>query len=150
MLPVRDHAEPPLVVLGQAGQRLVHAGQVGGPVIGLGQAHAGQQGADPQLPGAHPDGQHGLDPRRDAGGVDDLLERRQRDHAPGRPEQPDRLGLAGRLQPGDQVTEPLGAADPGGVHERGQPEQLRAVGQPGRPQPGRCPAGAARSRRPAR
>src|SRR5204863_1855591 len=27
-----------------------------------------------------PDGQHGLDPRRGAGGVDDLLEHRQRDH----------------------------------------------------------------------
>ena len=46
---------------------------------------------------------------------------------PGRPEQPHRLGLAGRLQPGDQVAEPLGAADPGRVHERGQPEQLRAA-----------------------
>ena len=45
-----------------------------------------------QLPGAHPDREHGLDPRRDAGGVDDLLERRQRDHGrPGRPEQPHRL-----------------------------------------------------------
>ena len=54
VFPVRDHAEPPLLVLGQADQRLVHPGQVRGPVIGLGQAHAGQQGADAQLPGAHP------------------------------------------------------------------------------------------------
>ena len=51
-----------------------------GPVVGLGQHHPGQQGADPQLAVPHPDGQHGLDPRRDAGGVDDLLEHRQRDH----------------------------------------------------------------------
>ena len=56
VLPVCDHAEPPLVRLGKRGQRLVHAGQVGGPAIGLGQAHAGQQGADRQLPGAHPGG----------------------------------------------------------------------------------------------
>jgi len=33
-------ALPPLIVLGQAGERLVHLGQVRGPVIGLGQAHA--------------------------------------------------------------------------------------------------------------
>ena len=33
----------------------------------------------------------------------------------GRPEQQDRGGLAGRVQPGDQVAEPLGAADPGRV-----------------------------------
>ena len=45
-------------------------------------------------------------------------------------------GLTGRLQPGDQVPEPLGAADPGRVHERGQPQQLRAISQPGRAQPG--------------
>ena len=151
VLPVRDHAQPPPGVFGQAGQRLVHPGQVGWPVIGLGQAHAGQQGADAQLPGAHPDGQHGLDPRRGAGGVDDLLEHRQRDH--GRraaPSSRTAQGLAGRLQPGEQVAEPLGAADPGRCHERGQPEQLRAVGQPRRPQPGWCPAAAARPRRPAR
>ena len=53
----------------------------------------------------------------------------------GLPEQPDRLSLAGRVQPGDQVAEPLGAADPGRVHERGQPEMFRAVGQPGGAQP---------------
>jgi len=73
VFPVGDHAQPPLGIFGQAGQCLVHPGEVGGPVIGLGQAHAGQQGADAQLPGAHPGGQHGLDLRRDAGGVDDLL-----------------------------------------------------------------------------
>ena len=66
------------------------------------------------------------------------------------PSSRDRVGLAGRLQPGDQVAEPLGAADPGGVHERGQPQQLRAVGQPGRAQPGGVQPGQARSRRPAR
>ena len=80
VLPLGDHAEPPLLFPGQAGQRLVDAGEVGGPPVGLGQAHAGQQRADPQLAGAHPDGEHGLDPRRDAGGADDLLQRRQRDH----------------------------------------------------------------------
>ena len=37
---------------------------------------------------------------------------------------------------GEQVAEPLRAADPGRRHERGQPEQLRTVGQPGRAQPG--------------
>jgi hypothetical protein len=46
-------------------------------------------------------------------------------------------GFAGRLQPGNEITQALGAADPGHMHERGQPEQLRAVGQPRRPQP-RC------------
>ena len=76
VFPVRDHAEPPLVVFGQAGQGLVHAGQVRGPVVGLGQPHAGQQGADAQLAGPHPGREHGFDPGRDAGGVDDLLERR--------------------------------------------------------------------------
>ena len=46
---------------------------------------------------------------------------------PGRPEQPDRVGLAGGFQAGQQVAEPLGAGDPGGVHERGQAEQFRAA-----------------------
>ena len=138
VVPARDHAQPPLLVPGQAGQCLVHPGEVGGPVIGLGQAHAGQQGADFQLPGAHADGQHGLDPRRDAGGVDDLLERRQRGHdCRAAPSSRTAVGLVCGFQPGYQVTEPLGAADPGGVHERGQPQQPRAVPQPGRPQPGR-------------
>ena len=137
VLPVRDHAEAPLVVLGQRGQRLVDAGQVGGPVVGQHGQHAQQQGADQQLAGADPDGQQQLDPRRDAGAVDDLLQDRQRDHGrPGRPEQPDRVGLGGGFQAGEQVAEPLGAGDPGGVHERGQPEQVRDVGQPGGAQPG--------------
>ena len=78
--PVREHSEPCLVVFVQADQGLVHPGQVSRAVIGLGQAHAGQQGPDPQLAGAHPDRQHGLDPRRDAGGIDDRLEHRQRGH----------------------------------------------------------------------
>ena len=38
---------------------------------------------------------------------------------PGRPEQPDRVGLGGGFQAGEQVAEPLGAGDPGGAHERG-------------------------------
>ena len=79
-LPVRDHAEPPLVVLGQRGQCLVDAGQAGGPVVGRHQRHARQQGADGQLPGAHPDRQEQLDPRGDAGAVGDVLQDRQRDH----------------------------------------------------------------------
>jgi hypothetical protein len=54
---------------------------------------------------------------------------------PGRPEQPHRFGLFRGFQAGDQVAEPLGAVDPGRVHERGQPEQLRAVSQPGGAQP---------------
>jgi hypothetical protein len=77
-LPVLRDAEPDLVGLGQAGERVADPGQVRGPLIGLGQQHPGQQGADPQLPVAHPGGQQGLDPRRDAGGVDDLLQRGQR------------------------------------------------------------------------
>ena len=39
--PVREDAEPSLVVFGQADQGLADAGQVGGPPVGLGQAHAG-------------------------------------------------------------------------------------------------------------
>ena len=53
------------------------------------------------------------------------------------PQQPDRGGLARRVQHGEQVAEPLGAGDPGGVHgEGGQPQLLCAVAQPGHPQPG--------------
>jgi len=73
LLPVRDHAQPPLVALAQRDQRLVDAGQVRGPVIGLGQAHAGQQGAHRQLAGTHSYREHGLDPRCRPGGVDDVL-----------------------------------------------------------------------------
>jgi hypothetical protein len=80
VLPFRDHARLLLLFPGQAGQRLVDPSEVGGPPVSLGQAHAGQQGADRQLPGAHADGEQCLDPRRDAGAVDDLLQRRQRDH----------------------------------------------------------------------
>jgi len=42
----------------------------------------------------------------------------------------------GGFQAGEQVAEPLGAGDPGSVHERGQPEQVRDAGQPGGAQPG--------------
>ena len=38
--PVCGHAEPRLVSFGQRGQRLVHPGQVRGPVIGQGEQHA--------------------------------------------------------------------------------------------------------------
>ena len=41
-----------------------------------------------------------------------------------------------RVPGGEQVAEPLGAGDPGGVHERGQPDELGGVGQPGGTQPG--------------
>ena len=110
----------------------------------------GQQGADGQLPAPDAGREHGLDLRRDAGGVDDLLERRQRDHGRAAPSSRTACGLAARLQPGDEVAEPLGAADPGRAHERGQPQQLRRS-RPARSRAaGRCPAGAARLRRPAR
>ena len=80
VLPVREDAEPPLLALGQADQGLVDSGQVRGPAVGEGEHHAQQQGADGQLaaPGARR--QQGLGPRRDAGGVQDALGRRQRDH----------------------------------------------------------------------
>jgi hypothetical protein len=55
---------------------------------------------------------------------------------PGGSQKADRGRLARGFQAGDEVAEPLGAADPGRVHERHQPEQLAAVSQPGRPQPG--------------
>ena len=54
VLPVRDHAEPPLVVLGQGGQCLVDAGQVGGPVVGQHDQHAQQQGAGQAAAGRAP------------------------------------------------------------------------------------------------
>ena len=146
VLPVRDHAEPPLVVLGQADQRLVHPGQVRGPVIGLGQAHAGQQGADLQLPGAHADGQHGLDPRRDAGGVDDLLERRQRDHAAGPPRaaappRPRRPGSSPATRSPSRWEQLIPAAGmnvarPSSSAQSGQPGGAQPGGvQPGQPAP---------------
>ena len=78
--PVRDDAEPPLLVLGQADQGPADAGQVSGAAVGEREHHARQQGPDAQLPAPCPGRQHGLDLRRDAGVVDDLLERRQRDH----------------------------------------------------------------------
>ena len=105
-------------------------------MIGLGQAHPGQQGADAQLPGATPIGSmasiRGATPETSmtassaASGI----------MAAGPPRQPDCGGFGGGFQPGDQVAEPLGAADPGRCHERGQAKQLRAVPQPGRAQPG--------------
>jgi hypothetical protein len=47
--PVREDAEPPLLALGQRGQRLMHPGQVRGAAVGEGEHHAQQQGADGQL-----------------------------------------------------------------------------------------------------
>ena len=134
--PLGDHAEPCLVVCGQGGQRLMEAGQVGRPVIGEDQQHAQQQGADKELAGADPDGQQYLDPGCRPGAVDDLFQHLQRGH--GRRAAPSSMTAAasGRFQRGEQVAEPLGAGDPGGVHERGQAEQPGAVGQPGHPQPG--------------
>ena len=41
-LPVLYHAEPGLVSLRQCDQRLVHSGQVRGPVVGQGEHHPGQ------------------------------------------------------------------------------------------------------------
>ena len=136
MLPVRDHPEPPLVIVGQADQGLVHAGQVGGPVIGLGQAHPGQQGADRQLPGAHPGRQHDLDPRRDAGGVDDLLERRQRDHD-GRAAPSSRTAAASPAGSSPATRSPSRWEQliPAACMNVARPSRLRAVGQPGRAQP---------------
>jgi hypothetical protein len=73
LFPVRHDAGPPLVVLGQGGQRPVDPGQVRGPPVSLGQAHPGQQRPDAELPVPYPDGQKRLDRRRDAGTADDLL-----------------------------------------------------------------------------
>jgi hypothetical protein len=50
-----EDPEPPLLCLGQAGERLVHAGQVPRPSVDRGQQHPDQQGADRQLPGPDPD-----------------------------------------------------------------------------------------------
>ena len=82
--------------------------------------------------------------------VDDLLQDRQRDaHRRAAPSSRTASCLPGGFQAGEQVAEPLGAGDPGGVHERGQAEQL-ARSPPARSRAaGRCPAGAARPRRPA-
>ena len=55
-LPVREHAEPPLVAFGQADQGVVDPGQVRGPAVGEREHHARQQGADGQLPARAPDG----------------------------------------------------------------------------------------------
>ena len=52
-----------------------------------------------------------------------------------RPEQRDRLGFGAGVKGGEQVTEPLAAGDPGGVHERSQPDEFGAITQPGGPQP---------------
>jgi hypothetical protein len=42
VVPVLDDAEALLVALGQAGQRGVRPGEVGGTAVGQGQVHAGQ------------------------------------------------------------------------------------------------------------
>ncbi len=76
--PVGDDAQAVLIGLRQGGQRLPHAGQVRGPVVVEGGHHAGQQGAGAELSAAHAGRQGLLDDRGDAGGVDDVLDRRQR------------------------------------------------------------------------
>jgi hypothetical protein len=77
--PVLDDAEPFLVVLGQAGQRGVRSGEVGGAAVGQGEEHAGQQGAGFQLAAADGGRQHLLYFPGDAGAADDVLDHRQRD-----------------------------------------------------------------------
>ena len=123
------HTEPDPVACGQAGQRLVHAGQMSGPVAGVGQAHARQQGADAQLPPAYPGGQHGLDPRCGTGGVDDLLQGRQRDHRRAPPSSLTACASAAGSRLASEIAQALGAADPGCCHERRQAGQFRAVGR---------------------
>ena len=78
-LPVRGNAEPRLVSVGQAGQRGVHPGQLGGPASARVSSIPVSKVRTGQLAAAHPGGQQRLDPRRDAGGVDDGLEHGQRD-----------------------------------------------------------------------
>ena len=64
VFPARHHAQADPVGLGEAGQGLVHPGQVRGAVVGQGQQHADQQGAGQQLAGPDADRQHCLDPAR--------------------------------------------------------------------------------------
>jgi len=151
VFPVRDDAGPGLVLVRQRGERLVHAGQVSGPVAGLGQAHAGQQGADLQLPGAHAYGQHGLDQRRDAGPVDDFFQDAQRRRAH-------------RVPPGSRTACASQAGSSPATRSPGRWEQLipaacmnavagrAALRSPAATSPaaGTCPASAGRRRRPAR
>jgi hypothetical protein len=108
------------------------------PVISLGQAHPGQQGPDLQLPGAYPYGEHGLDPRRDAGGIDNLLERRQPQlvRAAGQPRRPQPAGVqAGQPSPGER----RGGQQPGVVEgqHRHRARRARHRGSARRPRPGR-------------
>jgi hypothetical protein len=72
-VPVCGDAGPFLVGPGQAGQRGVDFGEVGGPAVGQGQLHARQQGPRVQLPLPHAGREHRLDGGRDAGGAGDLL-----------------------------------------------------------------------------
>ena len=63
--------------------------------------------------------------------------------------QPDRVPLRGGFQAGQQVAEPLGAGDPGSVHERGGRTGSSAQSRSQVARSRSCLAGAARSRRPA-
>ena len=150
VLPGRDDAEPRLVLRRQRGERLVHAGQVRGTVIGLGQAHAGQQRADAQLPGAHADGQHGLDPGRDAGGVDDLLGHRQRDHrCRAAPSSRTAAASAPGSSPATRSPSRWEQLIPAACMNVASPSRSGTVGAATSPAAGWCPAWVARPRRPA-
>ena len=63
--PAGDNAEACLVVLGQAGQRGVDLGEVGGPAVAGSQLHARQQGPGVQLPVPHAGREQRLNAGRD-------------------------------------------------------------------------------------
>ena len=134
-------------MLGQAGQRGVHPGEVGGTAVGQRES-CRSAGSGCELPAADGGRQQGLDRGRGAGGVDDVLDGGQRERPPRLPgragQQGDRVGFGAVVQAGDDVAELLAAGDPGGVQERRQADQRRGLGQPGGPQPagvqGRQPA----------
>ena len=136
VLPVRQHAEPPLLVFGQAGQRLAHPGQVRGTAVGRGEHHAQQQGADAQLPHPRAGGQQRLDPRRDAGGVDDAFQYRQRDHGRAAPSSRTASASPAGARPATRLPSRWEQLIPAASMNVARPSSSPAVGQPGRPQPG--------------
>ena len=91
--PVRDHAEPDLVVWGQAVSAWWTRVRCAGRPSAWVRHMPASRVRTLSCRGRTPVGQSGLDPRRDAGCVDDLLERCQGDHAAGRPR------AAGRRRP---------------------------------------------------
>ena len=138
-LPVRGDAEPGLVGLGQAVRAACTRVRCAGrPSARVEHACPVSKVRTVSWRRRTPAGSSASIARRDAGAVDDVLERGQRDAhrlSALAAEQRDRVLLAAGVQGGDDVAEPLAAGDPGGVHERGQADQLRAVGQPGGAQP---------------